>query len=361
MRVCFPGWFGPRGSGLGNELIPLAKAFIASCELGIKLLPTAWGLNERNYRVFFGTSRFDWVRLLALKKLLPAYTFRESDYLATGERDYGDAIRVYAERMGLDRRRHYALMTDGLWGEYYAIRKAIPYIAKTLYSTRYTLQNLYDYNKRIPAGTLTVAVNIRMTDFAIPTPGTDFRGLWNTRIPIEWYVNICRSLRDLLRGAVTFLLITDGTAEELSDFIAEFKPVTNFDQPFRDISGLLTMANADALVCSISSYSQWAAVLSNAPYFWYRPHLRAVDGYLTIWASLTEKPRADDAIGQGLYPRGVPVGADGDLPAWLADYFHMRRGLGRVPFDLVRGGGVPQLLPAETQALQQRESVTSPL
>jgi hypothetical protein len=339
MRFCFPGWFGPRHAGLGNELIPLAKAFIASTELDIKLLPTAWGLNDRGYRIYFDTSRFDWLRLYGLSKALPAFTFRESDYLATGEKDYDKAIRVYAERMGLYSRKNYVLMTDGLWGEFYALRKAKPFIWRTLHGTRYTTRNLYDFQKRIDGAALLVAVNIRMADFAISKPETDFRGLWNTRIPLEWYSNICRNLRQTLGEAISFVLITDGTEDELRDFILEFQPITTFDFQNAVVSNLLILASADALICSISSYSQWAAFLSNSPYFWYQPHLQTCNEYLTIWNEFGEPPRLKEAM---VHPRGIPVGDSGDVPPWLVEYLETRIDMGRTSLDLVRGGGVPE-------------------
>ena len=49
-----------RGAGLGNELIPWGKAYIASRVLGIPALHPAWGLNTRRYWEYFGTSRIDW-------------------------------------------------------------------------------------------------------------------------------------------------------------------------------------------------------------------------------------------------------------------------------------------------------------
>ncbi len=285
-RFCFPGWFGPRHAGLGNELIPLAKAFIASRELGIPMLPTAWGLNDRGYRHYFGTSRFDWVRLYALSRALPRYTFREEDYLATGEADYGRAVRVYAERMGLTQKRHFVLMTDGLWGAYQPIRKARSFVRGLLYNARLSVANLFQLQGRVGDAPLLIGVNIRLTDFAVPTPETDFRGLWNTRVPMPWYFAVCRALRGALGELSRFLLVTDGSPEELREFIDEFRPITTFDMARTDISNLIALSEADLLICSISSYSQWAAFLSNAPYIWYRPHLRPVGKYLTMWESI---------------------------------------------------------------------------
>src|ERR1051326_5108383 len=104
MKVCFPMWIGRRHQGLGNELIPWAKAFIASEELNIKFLPPALGLNDRRYHEYFGTSRFDWIYYAILKKILPCYVFTEEEYNATGEKDFARAIRVYADKKGLANR-----------------------------------------------------------------------------------------------------------------------------------------------------------------------------------------------------------------------------------------------------------------
>lgn len=318
----------------------MAKAFIAARELGLTLLPTAWGLNDRGYHEYFGTSRLDFLRLHALATFLPRYTFTENDFRATGERDFEKAIHVYARDHDLHDKPAFVLMTEGLWGEFHAIRNAAPFILRTLYGTHHTVENLYHFAKLTVDRDLIVAVNIRLTDFAIPTPETDFRGLWNTRIPLTWYSRVCRSLRSSLGDAVTFYLVTDGKPEELRDFIEEFHPLVHWDVRYSDISNLLIMSQADALICSISSYSEWAAFLSKAPYFWYRPHLRPVEGRETIWGYLADaSPIA--GLKDASYPRGVPVDDSGEVSDWVVEYLRQRRSLNRLPLDLVRSGGVP--------------------
>ena len=291
LRYCSSGWYGRRSSGLGNELFLMSKAFIAASELRLTLLPPTWALNTRGYRRFFGSSPLDFLRPYALRALLPTYRISESDYVATGERDYGKAVVAYARTHGLTTKRAFLLLTDGLWGEFHAIRAAVPYVWQTLYSTRYTVANLYHYTKLTASSPLVVAVNIRLTDFATATPATTFRGIWNTRIPLTWYIAVCRRLREALGSAVTFYLVTDGTASELSEFINEFRPITHFDRSNADISNLLIMARADALVCSVSSYSEWAAFLSKAPYVWYEPHLTPVADQYSIWGYLADLAR----------------------------------------------------------------------
>ena len=343
MRFCFPKWIGPRHAGLGNELIPWAKAFIASRELGIRLLHPAWGLNDRKYYEYFGTSRFDWTWYYLLGKLLPTYTFTEEEYNQTGEKDFDKAVRAYADKMGLWNKKAYVLYTEGMWGSWYPIRKAKTFVWRELYGTRYLMPNLYRVQKEVADKPLVVAVHIRMGDFLPVTENKEeYQGLWNTRMPLEWYVRVCRSLKEGLGEGLNFLLLTDGKPEELREFLEEFRPITTFDHERSAISDLLAMANADALVCSISSYSMWGAFLSGEPYFWFLPNLRDTDGFMTLWG---ERGAEEDGLASAPYqPRGVPVGEDGKLPAYVIEYLRAKMHLGHVARDLVQSGGVPRKL-----------------
>jgi hypothetical protein len=333
-------WIGRRHQGLGNELIPWAKAFIASQELKIRFLPPALGLNDRRYYEYFGAPRWDWIYYLVLKKLLPCYVFTEAEYQATGEKDFARAIRVYADKKDLWGKRSYALLTEGLWGNWYAIRKAKHFVLSELYGTRHLADNLYQLDRQVADKPLVVGVHIRMGDFLPSTSPTDYQGLWNTRVPLEWYVRVCRQLKDALGDAVSFMLLTDGDEEELRDFVYEFQPITNFSQSHAVVSDLLALASVDALVCSISSYSMWGAFLSGAPYFWYLPNLRELDGYMTLWRERIEG-LGDGASQDEILPRGVPLGDKGCIPQSVLDFLRTRIKLNSLSLDLVKSGGVP--------------------
>jgi hypothetical protein len=341
MRVTFPMWIGRRHQGLGNELIPWAKAFIASQELGIKFLPPALGLNDRRYYEYFGTSRFDWIYYAILKKILPCFVFTEAEYQATGEKDFGSAIRVYADRNNLKNKRSYALLTEGLWGNWYSIRQAKHFVLSELYRSRSLTPNLYQMDCQVADKQLVVGIHIRMGDF-LPVANPDtYQGLWNTRVPLQWYLKVCRQLKQALAGSVSFMLLTDGTESELRDFIDEFSPITNFGQPNSVVSDLLALASADALVCSISSYSMWGAFLSGTPYFWYLPNLYDSDGYLTLWQERIEGI-GDNLALEDILPRGIPLREDGRIPQAVLAYLQAKAKLNSVSLDLVKSGGVPR-------------------
>jgi hypothetical protein len=340
MKVCFPMWIGRRHQGLGNELIPWAKAFIASEELQIKFLPPALGLNDRRYHEYFGRSRFDWIYYAILKKVLPCYVFTEEEYLATREKDFARAVRVYADKKGLAKKRSYALLTEGLWGNWYSVRTARHFVLEQLYRTRHLTRNLHQLDRQIADRRLLVGLHIRMGDFLPVANATEYQGLWNTRVPLTWYVNICRQLKEAFGNNVTFMLLTDGTEPELREFLDEFKPITNFGQSHAVVSDLLALATADVLVCSISSYSMWGVLLSGSPYFWYLPNLRDVDGYLTLWKERIEGI-GDDLPVNEILPRGIPLSDDGRIPESLLEYLGLKIKLNSLSLDLVRSGGVP--------------------
>lgn len=350
MKFCFPARTFA-SDGLGNELFPIAKAHIAAQELDATFLPPSWARNRRNYTRFFGPSNLDWARLALIKRAVPVFRLTRADYEETGETDYGKAVRAFAKKHELNKRKSYALVTEGMWGYYYPVRNARPFVERFLRNTHYTTENIYHFETERNPGKLTVAVNVRMTDFRAPAEGRTKDELINTRLPASWYANVCRSLRASLGEIVEFYLVTDGTANELADFIDEFRPLTHFHRRNCDISNLLIMArHCDLIVCSVSTYSQWAAFLSDAPYIWYRDHLT-----LTSRGEIMEMPEwrngglvpslfgrpSPNQTDSATTPRGVPSGPDGDLPEAMFSRLRATLSLKSHQSDLIMGGISP--------------------
>jgi hypothetical protein len=211
--------------------------------------------------------------------------------------------------------------------------------------------------KEVADKRLVIAVHIRMGDFLPVTSKEEYQGLWNTRVPLEWYVGVCRSLKRALGAGLEFLLLTDGSPEELAEFLSEFHPITTFDHRRSAISDLLAMANADALICSISSYSMWGAFLSGEPYFWFLPNLQDTNGYLTLWGERGAEEEADTLTNGAHNPRGVPVGEDWALPDYVIKYLESKMRIGSKARDLVNSGGVPKKFLQDVQVAHQ---ITTP-
>jgi hypothetical protein len=328
MRICIPAISGRRGAGLGNELFPWAKAFLASTALDATMTHPAWGLNARGYHRDFCTGRLDWLRQGATRLVLPTIDFDEQAFRATGMADYDAAVAAFAAERGLARRRHFVFRTSGMWGGFHAIRKARVFVLAELLKARGAVQNVHAVLSQVPAGKSLVAVHIRRGDFQNADAGTDWRGRFNVALPLAWYLATCTAIRRACGDAVQFLLLTDAASGEVQPFIDAFSPLTTFGLRQTACSDLLLLAFADSMVCSVSSYSMWGAFLSQAPYLWFAPNLQDHDGYGSLWgheiaqqapgsitarslARIREKSAAFATLDAG---RGMPVDAAGTVP-----------------------------------------------
>jgi hypothetical protein len=332
MRICIPETFGCRGAGLGNELFPWAKAFLASQALGARLLHPAWGLNQRNYHCDFGTSRLDWLLQRGIRFAMPTFQFDESAYLATGKDDYQQAVNEFAITEGLSGRRHFVFVTSGMWGGFQAICKARVFVLSELLKARRAVENFHATMGEVHTGNVLIAVHIRRGDFLNINADDDYCGRFNVALPLEWYLKTCESIKRGCGGKVQFLLLTDASQETVQPFIDAFEPLTTCHLRQTACSDLLLMAYADCIVCSVSSYSMWGAFLSNAPYIWFAPNLQNHAGRGSLWghevvqkgatgatALNLERYESFDATKEIIPGRGVPVSTSGVVPSALCD------------------------------------------
>lgn len=350
-RFCLPRVNG-RGAGLGNELVPWARAAVAGHVLDARTLPPAFGLNSRNYRLYFDTPRFDWLSHRLLEHTLPHFEFTEADFLEHGGECLSSAIRSYAAQHRLSERSAWVLTTQGMWGGYRHIVEARDFVRSRLYLSNYTAANLATIQSRLDAGRITVGMHVRLGDFQSASNLKTYQGQFSVSLPIDWYVSIARSLRNRLGNQVQFLVVSDGTPQQLAPLLDNCEAITTLDIPNSDVSDMLALANTDLLVCSVSSYSAWAAFLSDAPYLWFEPNLQQIDGYYSIWGheprqqdpnSYTRKAMAycKDQKPPFLLARGLPVPHTGVLPESVFNRITERFQLARPEVDLVCYGVLP--------------------
>ena len=316
-------------AGLGNELLVWGKCWLASQALGGMCIPPAWGMNPRGYGKYFRTSRLDVLRNAALPRLLPSFRFTAEEYRATGCLDYGEAVSHWAARQN---RLPWALEVEGMWGGYYAIRRAREYVRGQLLATRWTQENVAEYSQNVDSDRLQIAFHIRRGDFSTPVSPEEYAGRFNLAVPMEWYLELGRQVvRQLGPKRVQFTVVSDASWAELAPFRDELQALTTAHQKNRDISDLLILASADILACSISSYSLFAAFLSRGPYLWYEPQLRATGSLSSIWGadpdqlepgSPTQRHRASQSWREAAVPRGMPVPANGSLPKQVLELLH---------------------------------------
>ena len=335
-KWCIPKVHGRRGAGLANELNGWAKAYIASRVLDMRLLAPAWGLNPRGYRQYFGASRLDWIQQSAMRAAMPTFELTESHFDGAYTVAFRETVQRFAEQHDLLDRKAFVLSVGGMWGGKGILREAYPFIRYQLLRARGTVSNLGELEMSIPPDTLRIAVHVRRGDFMASRPEDAPAGpLWNTALPLDWYVAVCRSLSEQLSVPHRFLLFSDAPLSDLRPLLRAVDPVTTAHQSFNVCSDLMAMANADLLVTSCSSFSTWAAALSGNPYIWHADNLHQVDGAQRIWDH-----------GEPLYgerasaPRGVAVDTSGAVGERLVadlEAAHARRGWGN---DLIYYGEV---------------------
>lgn len=352
MRFSLPRVSG-RGAGLGNELIPWARAFLAAQVVGAHALPPAFGFNSRKYWRHFCTPRYDWLLHKAMERLLPVVEFGESDYLSHGGGDVVQALRRFAEAENLYSRQAFLLVTEGMWGGYGHITAARDFMYSTLYQSRFAARNLMQVQERLHPDKPVVAMHVRLGDFA-PPPGAPelYRGRFNCSLPLTWYCNVAHTIHSSLGDSVQFLVVSDGTREQLRPLLDTVPAVTTSDLPDSDCSDLLALAKADLLVCSVSSYSSIAAFLSDAPYLWFEPNLQKHDeGFYSVWGHEEGQRRKGSPTRRAIqyhqtaehnFPgRGTPVGMRGDIPETVLREVMCHKQQNNPLTDLVQYGVVP--------------------
>jgi hypothetical protein len=347
LKLCVPHVTG-RGAGLGNELIPWSRALVAGAVLGVRTLPPAFGLNKRRYWRHFNTPRYDLITHYVIEHALPRFEFTEADFYEHGGDLLSDAIRCYADKYKLAERTAWVWTTQGMWGGHRHVIEARDLVRSTLYLSQFAASNLMKIRSRLDPKRITVGMHVRLGDFQPSIQTDEYCGRFNVALPLQWYINIAKSLRTQLDENVQFLVVSDGKLEQLKPLLDACDAVTTLDITNSDVSDMLALADSDLLVCSVSSYSSWSAFLSDSPYLWFEPNLQKKDGYYSIWGheeqqcqpgSYTRNAMDAIKISKIQNPvRGLPISFNGIIPPDLIALLIEKHRQKRSSSDLVNYG-----------------------
>ncbi|EHR70150.1 hypothetical protein BurJ1DRAFT_1278 [Burkholderiales bacterium JOSHI_001] len=311
----------------------------------------AFGLNERAYHRFFGTPRWDWLWQRSLLKVLPVVNFSERDHAEHGGGDVCDAFASFAAAR-LPREGMCLVSTSGMWGGLQHVQRGFEFVRGKLYGARWSAANLAQLARRLDPDKPTVAMHVRLGDFSSGRePLEAYRGEFNVSIPLQWFIEIGTRLRQAWGDRLQFQVFSDGTPEQLAPLIKAVGPVDTSCTWPSDVSDLLAMSSADLLVCSISSYSLWAAALSKGPYLWFAPQLQVHEGsWGSIWghepgqgadASLTVRSLRAEMNGPSPANRCFAHWPGSELDAAMMESLEQCLSRRRRTADLVRFGVVP--------------------
>lgn len=345
-----PAEFGRHGAGLGNEFIPWTRAYIAAQVLGARLINPAFGRNSRSYGKYFDTPRYDWLINKLVERVLPRIEFNERDYLEHGGGDVAQALARFAEARRLHERSAYVLVTGGMWGGFGHIQSARDFVRARLYESPATVRNLFWLRQNLAPDKLLVSMHVRLGDFGQATDPEAYKGRFNVSLPFDWYERIAESLYATFGDSLQLLVVTDGRVDQLGSLVTRYGARTTCGMTDSDCSDLLALASADLIVCSVSSYSMWAAFLSEAPYVWFEPNLQHADGFYSIWGHEPMQQGATSPTQMSVQacsgmsecvPKGRPVGMDGCIPQDLMARLHERLKFKQRASDLLHFGVVP--------------------
>lgn len=339
-------------AGLANELVVLAKAYLASSALGFRLVRPPWGLNRRGYWRYFYRTPLGGLGDEVARRMIPTLTFNEEAYRETALVDYGEAVLAWASANDLMQRRRLAIECEGLWGGTIALDRSREFIRGTLLGTRFTQSNITEFLARRDPRKLLVGIHVRRGDFASSQADTArLRGEWNTAIPLEWFVRVRESFAQEFGERAQFAVFSDASQQELAPLLGAVNALTTFGQQRTDCSDLLLMSLCDVLVCSPSSYSLLAAWLSGRPYIWPAEQCWLEDGGFSLWGNepwqrppsgLTSRNTSEVTLSdRPLICRGLPVDANGAVPQYLVAHLETLLGLKDRRTDLIYYGVVP--------------------
>ena len=115
-------------------------------------------------------------------------------------------------------------------------------------------------------GETSIAVHVRLGDFAAAPQSPFATAAVNVRQPLAWYSRAIELIRDAL-GNVPAFVFSDGSDQEVAELLA--MPSTTRAHFGSSIADLLAMSRAGALVASGSTFSMWASYLGRMPVIWH--------------------------------------------------------------------------------------------
>lgn len=251
------------GPGLGNILFPWARAKLFSERTGAKFIEPAWSSfkigprlrrerDNRNYGILFRTPKRDCLRGLAVKLFV---------------RQMGEPQSI-DEMAPLPHTRATNIVFSGMRGQMSDILGHHRYL-------RQELLKIYKGNEKPCVSTPAysyIAAHVRLGDFKTAANETELRrGATNTRIPLDWYVEILRKSREIAPN-MAIRIYSDGDRGNLQPLLA--LPNTELVTGGSALDDMLGLADATLLIASNSSYSLWASFLGQPHTCWFPGSLR---------------------------------------------------------------------------------------
>ena len=246
------GLFRIGGPGLGNLLFPWARGIVMARKLDLIPIWPTWGQfklgpflrNEKDKRMYFD------------------YFLRSDEYLGGIEKIKKiislDKLSINEEQLNFEENIEDKIVVYSGMKNYFSSIANDYGLVKTellnIVNSKYISDIDEDFSNSI-------SVHVRMGDFAQYNSNKFLQGVSNTRVPIEWYINIINQIRGDSNTKV--FIFTDGSDNELESLLS--MPNIYKISFGSAIGDLLALSRSNILIASNSTFSLWAAYLGRMP------------------------------------------------------------------------------------------------
>jgi len=131
--------------------------------------------------------------------------------------------------------------------------------------------NPYHLDKANKFNANSIGIHIRMGDFENPENEQTLRdGAWNYRLPMKWYLNIIKKLRE--QTNLPIYIFSDAKDDDLKELLQ----LENCKRAYfgSAISDMMALSKCKVLVSSASTFSMWASFLGQMPTIWFPGQMR---------------------------------------------------------------------------------------
>lgn len=268
MIYCFPKlsdcdlyFFRFLGPGLGNLLLPWARAKIYARSTGYSFIPPTWSqikmgsllrgeMDSRSYMGLFEPGPNESRGLSRAKKLFFSRKIPEckKDCARSGD------VIIFS---GMGK-----LFGDLIGHSNFIKTEILSMLVKNRIEC---LAAEWSCRER-------VAVHVRLGDFSVGSFSDLTSGMSNTRIPVEWYAAVVGEIREALGYQIEVNVFSDGSDQQLVKLLelGGVKRVSGNNA----IEDLLLISEHRLLVASGSTFSMWGSFLGQIPTIWHPGQLK---------------------------------------------------------------------------------------
>lgn len=261
-------------AGLGNRLMPWARACIYAHAHGLQMLAPQWAQlkigpllrGEKDLRLYHNLFRRNpqhvgglkaaWLQRAA-KRLNEPEDLRQPPAASNGK----NGVLVFSEE-----RDHFRRLNG--WHEL---------LGRELRAV--TRQQWLD---RVAAwGDIPIGMHIRRGDFSAPSDDSQLLQTGHLRVPLRWFGETVKAIRRAVGQNVRAVFTSDGTPEEMRELL-DIENVERADTGSA-IGDLLLLSKSRVFLASGSSFSAWASFLGQMPTITH-------PGQSILWFQLTPPP-----------------------------------------------------------------------